>query len=694
VKRGHRRRLGSTVVAVVGLAALAGLYPPRAGAEAAPGPDDDRDELRLAAVEAAVPVLVSLDDTPSASSLAELEGEVEAEVRVLAEGLVALEADLEAIDQLDGSPLVRGIYQDRALRLAAAPASPAPGVRAEVAHRAANTGAGRAVVLVDTGVDRSHPALAGAVIAEACYLGAGTCPNGQASQFGAGAGGPCTSPRDRCGHGTHVAGIAVGRATPGSGQGIAPGAQLVSIRIFDTDPANPGDVTARLSDLILALGHVRSLADQLPIDAVNLSIADSSLHAGLCDAGTFPDPNHPLAQLSARIAELRARGVATVVATGNAGSAQQISFPACLPEVVRVTATGAGDTVAGFANRNDLVRLAAPGVDVVSAVPGGGTEARSGTSMAAPQVAGAIAVLRQRYGAADLAWLTDRLESTGRPVRDPVNGRSFAGLDLAPAAGLAATASGAAVPAAGGWVVTDRGRVLPVGVAAHRGGQPALVRGERVVAAAPTASGLGYWLATDRGRVFGYGDAATFGDARSLPLNRPITAMAPTATGAGYWLLGADGGIFSYGDAAFHGSTGAMRLNAPVTDLAVTPSGGGYWLTARDGGVFSFGDARFHGSTGGMRLNRPVVSIAAGPTGGYWLVALDGGVFAFDVAFLGSMPGIGATGTGVRVRASALGAGYHILTEAGRLYPFGRAQPLGPVALLPGERAVDLVVLP
>ena len=245
------------------------------------------------------------------------------------------------------------------------------------------------------------------------------------------------------------------------------------------------------------------------------------------------------------------------------------------------------------------------------------------------------------------------------------------------------------------WILTDAGRVVPVGGVENLGG----VAG-RAVAGAPTASGAGYWIVDGDGRVSAFGDARHFGDASNLALKGPIVAMAPTRTGRGYWLLGSDGGVFSFGDAVFHGSTGGLVLDAPVVDMAVTPSGNGYWLVARDGGVFSFGDAVFHGSTGGLVLDEPVVSFAVGPSG-YWLVASDGGVFAFDVPFHGSIRGLLPDTPAadlpevLRVRGRADGSGYLVLGDRGEVFSFGAATALGDVSgsLTDGERAVDLLYI-
>ena len=244
------------------------------------------------------------------------------------------------------------------------------------------------------------------------------------------------------------------------------------------------------------------------------------------------------------------------------------------------------------------------------------------------------------------------------------------------------------------WVVTDRGRVVPLNGSRVLPGGPA--SSAPVVAASPTRTGAGAWLAAADGTVHAVGDAVWSGDMGEVPLNSPIIAMATTPGGDGYWLLGEDGGVFSFGGAAFHGSTGGLPLQSPVVDLVATPTGGGYWLVATDGGVFAFGDAAFAGSAASLPLVAPVVSAAAGPEG-YWLVAGDGGVFAFGGApFHGADGGAetsAATRPVRRVRAVDDGAGYLVLDTGGRVRGFGTASS-GVAPLAPGESAADLLVAP
>lgn len=685
--RGRRGWIRRTLVAVAGLAVVASSTVSEAAAEhggraRAPHVDEQLADLRAtAADEGSVAVIVATDAPDPAGDVATLLEGTTDHTAPVGDGLVAAVVTSEGLDRLASTPAITSVTEDVDLPLLLDESGPHIGTTE--AGGLGFTGDGRRIVVIDTGVDPAHPAFADAIDTEneACFLHTAECPNGAPQQVGPGAATPCIG--EGCTHGSHVASIAAGREAGDAPAGVAPAATLIPIQVFT--PRADGPATARLSDVLAALDHVADLdASGVDIDAVNLSLG-LGLYDGPCDDAYG-------GHVAAITADLRARGIAVVVATGNDGSSARLSFPACVSSATRVTASLRGsDELWEDANTNVLVSLAAPGAGIRAATGTWGTTEMSGTSMAAPHVTGAIALLRQQDQGASVTALEDRLWTTGTTITDPSSGLQLRRIDVAAALGLRPAAAMPASTVA--WVVTDRGRVLPRGHAQHWG-DARLGPGESVVAGSPTRSGLGYWLATDRGRVVAFGDARHAGDMSGRRLNAPVTAMATTSSGRGYWLLGADGGVFCFGDARFHGSTGAMTLNAPVTDLARTPTGRGYWLTAKDGGVFSFGDARFHGSTGAMTLNQPVVSIAAGPRQGYWLVALDGGVFAFGVPFHGSLPGRGVTGeTGTRVRATASGRGYYISTLEGGVHPFGLARPHDRVGrLAPGEIVVDLLV--
>ena len=240
--------------------------------------------------------------------------------------------------------------------------------------------------MLDTGVDKAHSFLAGKVVSEACFS-AGDCPGGASSSTAVGSGVPCTYAPGDCEHGTHVAGIAAGRGT--SFNGVAPGANLIAINVFsrfDSGCGNRPTPCARsfTSDQIKGLERVMALRSSLRISSVNMSLGGGQ-HTANCDTDSR----------KAAIDNLRSTGIATVISSGNDGSATAVSAPACISTAITVGSTTKTDVVSSLSNSSSLVELLAPGSSINSSVPGGGFGSKSGTSMAAPHVAGAWAVLRQ-----------------------------------------------------------------------------------------------------------------------------------------------------------------------------------------------------------------------------------------------------------------------------------------------------------
>ncbi len=166
-------------------------------------------------------------------------------------------------------------------------ADSAPLVQADQAWSVGYDGRGIAVGIVDTGVDATHPFLAGKVAAEACYsstvagVSESLCPNRLSEQYGRGAAAPCAF--DDCFHGTHVAGVVAGdgRKAGQSFSGVARGAKVLAVQAFSkvTDPnVCPGGgscVAAFSSDILAALEHLYILSWVHRIAAINLSLGSS-----------------------------------------------------------------------------------------------------------------------------------------------------------------------------------------------------------------------------------------------------------------------------------------------------------------------------------------------------------------------------------------------------------------------------------
>jgi subtilisin family serine protease len=345
---------------------------------------------------------------------------------------LALEVGPRALAALARSPRVRSVRAARAY----APTldETVPIVQADQAEAIGFDGTGQTLVVLDTGTDGNHAHfLSGKIVAEACFAdgtngaglpqgGGGDCPGGGDTAFGAGAAVPCDY-HDQCFHGTHVAGIAAGVGSERSG--VAPGASLIPIQIFSQFPgSNPSceGIPCPLAwdfDQDAALLHVYdSLRFSHTIAAVNLSLG-SGAYTSNCDGSA--------ASTKAIVDNLRSVGIPTVIATGNngcdgTGCSDAISAPSCISSAVSVSATRDSDLPASFANASDFTTFFAPGRDVQAPLYNTvrGFRSSSGTSMAAPHVTGAWAILRQAAPGASVSSLIATLESTGTPIRPGV----------------------------------------------------------------------------------------------------------------------------------------------------------------------------------------------------------------------------------------------------------------------------------
>jgi len=245
------------------------------------------------------------------------------------------------------------------------------------------TGAGSAVVvaIVDSGVDPTHPELAGRLLPgyDFCADDTSDCrasdPDPGAYAFGNW-------------HGTHVAGIVAASAGDGMGVvGVAPDVRLLPVKVFPDAPRGTTTVATLVAAVRWAAGlPVAGVPDNPnPARVINLSLG-----------GEFQSR-----LLEQALAEVRARGVVVVAAAGNAASAERtvpVEFPAAAPGVIAVGALDPDLTLSPFSNHGagawgpDGVDLVAPGRHVISTVPFGWASL-SGTSMATPFVSGAAALL-------------------------------------------------------------------------------------------------------------------------------------------------------------------------------------------------------------------------------------------------------------------------------------------------------------
>ncbi|MCU0832240.1 MAG: S8 family serine peptidase [Rhizobiaceae bacterium] len=340
--------------------------------------------------------------------------------------------DADDLAKLARHPAVTAIHADDL----AAPTlnSSLTRVQAQAAWAAGATGTGAggrfAVAVLDSGVRRTHEFFAGRYIAAACF----NTRNTQFNSFsqcpgGVGASTAITSANDcnpatifGCGHGTHVAGTAVG--TNGSVQGseprfgVARAGAVVAVNVFSrfvgtncgSSGLSQGCILAFTSDQIKGLEFSFQRRNTLRIAAVNMSLG-----GGRFFSPCTTDSRRPIIQA------LRNNRVATIIAAGNDGFSDSVGAPACIPEAVTVAAsfkTPGPVNIVNFSNWDDQVDLVAPGVEIIAPVPNSNTAygSKSGTSMATPHVAGAFVALRARRPAATVTQIENALKATGQAV--------------------------------------------------------------------------------------------------------------------------------------------------------------------------------------------------------------------------------------------------------------------------------------
>ncbi len=215
-------------------------------------------------------------------------------------------------------------------------------LRLPLAHSLA-TGENVRVAVIDSGIDDSHPELAGAI----------------AAHFNA-----LDSAEKAEAHGTGVAGLIAGH---GRAQGIAPAAHILAVRAFDNNQGTSFGIRKGF-DWAVANGA----------RVINMSFA------GPADPG-----------LARSLAAAHQKGIVLVAAAGNAGPKSPPLYPAADPNVIAVTATDAADKLYAASNRGPHVAIAAPGVDVVAPGIESSYQVASGTSFAAAKISGIVALMLQ-----------------------------------------------------------------------------------------------------------------------------------------------------------------------------------------------------------------------------------------------------------------------------------------------------------
>ncbi|SFK74105.1 S8 family peptidase [Lysobacter sp. cf310] len=298
------------------------------------------------------------------------------------------------------------------------------------------SGAGMKVAVIDTGIDTDHPDFAGRLVGQACFcsVGGGCCPNGGATQSGAG------SAEDDHGHGSNVAGIIGGNGTVAP-RGALPQVSLVAVKVLDRN-----NRFCCIADIVAALDWVAT--NHPDVDAVNLSLGTDAQFVGDCDSATAWTQ-----AMAVAIGNLNAQGAVVTVSSGNQGSLNAMAAPACVRNAVSTGATwdfaggpitylGCSETSTAplqptcFANRSATTDLFGASAFVTAAGLNGGSSTFGGTSQAAPQACACATALKQAAPASTVAQRMEAMTLSSTRIQDPASGRSYPLLNCRDAFGL------------------------------------------------------------------------------------------------------------------------------------------------------------------------------------------------------------------------------------------------------------------
>ena len=224
------------------------------------------------------------------------------------------------------------------------------------------------VAVIDSSVDTSHPELKGAI---------------------AGSFDTLKTPNKPHAHGTGIAALIAGHERLA---GTAPNARILAIRAFD-----PAGNSAEATTFNILKGLDWAAANGARI--INMS---------------FAGPSDPA--ITRSLAAATSKGIVLIAAAGNAGIKSPPLYPAADPNVIAVTATDSADNLYQGANRGRHISVAAPGVDLLVAVPNGGYQISTGTSFSAAEVSGIAALMLQKKPSLTPLALREILEGTAKDL--------------------------------------------------------------------------------------------------------------------------------------------------------------------------------------------------------------------------------------------------------------------------------------
>ncbi|MFA5992474.1 MAG: S8 family serine peptidase [Candidatus Pacearchaeota archaeon] len=284
------------------------------------------------------------------------------------------------------------------------------------------TGQDQTICIIDSGVYYSHQDLGNCTTSE--FL-AGSCSKviGGYDFVNSDA-----DPIDDYGHGTHVAGIA---AANGKINGVAIGSKIIAMKVLGSNGLGYA------SNIKAAIDWCVGNASIYNISVISMSLGGSTLYSTYCNNDAAAE------DFASSINAAIASNISVIAATGNDYNTTGIASPACVQNSTAVAATSKIDEITSYSDRNNLTDLVAPGGLSTTAQTRinstwktqTGYAGSQGTSMAAPHVAGAFAILRQYYILQNNRIPTpieieNVLNLTGKTIPDTSSGLNFTRIDI------------------------------------------------------------------------------------------------------------------------------------------------------------------------------------------------------------------------------------------------------------------------
>ena len=274
-------------------------------------------------------------------------------------------------------------------------------------------GAGATVAIIDQGVNLDHPYFKDKIVDGYCYVevtSALRCPNGTREQSGAAAasqrkiGSIFLTDED---HGNMVAGLVAGNPTAEAPGGVAPDAKILMANV---------DLT--LNGILAALRYIKERREALNI--VALSMSWGGYFTEIPRSWLQCDTNPQLAELATLLTDLRKAGVMPFASAGNTPTLEVATsvFPSCLKDVVAVASVNNKNEISWYVTMSSKVELLAP--DYARSANTFSYIQSSGTSAAAPVVAGSFAILRQAFPTRTPEQILSVMKSTGTKINDVI----------------------------------------------------------------------------------------------------------------------------------------------------------------------------------------------------------------------------------------------------------------------------------